>query len=455
MPQDAFTLRYLCEEMNALFAGGKINKIVQPSNDNVIFTIYNGKGTNRLLLDVNPACPKMELYFGDMESPLTAPNFCMLLRKHLLSATIEKIELIGFDRIVKISLLSSAEFHDAEEKTLFVELMGRYSNIILTQNGKILGGNRGINMFDNGVRPLIVGCDYVFPPVGDKKLPNDQSLIDYFKGFNGDNLADFICKGVQGLATSTANEIAQKIKQTGVDFKDQNFAKTAFENLNQFIYQTEKKPCVFLDGGKVIDVCIYPYNLIDKQALFFDSLSEAENYYFTNRDLDKKFKSKVDTLKKIVSAAVKKAKKRVSAITAKENDASSAEENRIKGELIFANIYQIKNGAEKCSVLNYYDNTTMEITLNPNLSVAKNADNYYKKYNKQKRALEHILPQKKSAQEELDYLLSVLDEIELCETIEDCKLISIELQENGHIQKQNVKKKKEQESFCRQYLVDG
>ncbi len=348
MPQDAFTLRYLCEEMNYLFSGGKINKIIQPSNDKIIFTIYNGKGTERLLLDVNPACPKMELYYGDAESPLTAPNFCMLLRKHLLSATISKIELVGFDRIVKIDLLSSAEFHDAEEKTLFVELMGRYSNIILTQNGKILGGNRGINMFDNGVRPLIVGCDYVFPPVGDKKLPTDTSLIEYFNGFNGQDLAQYICKGVQGLAISTANEIVDKFIDTGVRFGDQSFAKTLFNTLNEFVYQTEKKPCVFLEDDKVIDVCIYPYKCIDKKALFFNSLSEAENYYFTNKDADKKLKNKVDTLKKIVQAAIKKAKKRVSAITAKENDALGAEENQIKGELLFANIYQVQQGTDRC-----------------------------------------------------------------------------------------------------------
>ncbi len=455
MPQDAFTLRFLCEEISALFSGGKINKIVQPSNDKIIFTIYNGKGTKKLLLDVNPACPKMEVYSGEAESPLTAPNFCMLLRKHLLSATIENIELVGFDRIVKITLLSSAEFHDAVEKVLFVELMGRYSNIILTEKGKILGGNRGINMFDNGVRPLIVGTPYVFPPVGDKKLPTDESLIEYFNAFDGEDLANYICKGVQGLATSTANEIVDEFNKTGVEFSGKEFGKTLFEKLNSFIYQTEKNPCVFVDDGKVIDVCIYPYNRLQFDKIFFPSLSDAENYYFTNRDADKKFKGKIDTLRKIIQAAIKKAKKRLTAIIAKELDASSAEENRVKGELILANIYQIKNGASSCELFNYYDNSTVNISLNPDLSVAKNADAYYKKYNKQKRALEHILPQKKSAQDELDYLLSVLDEIELCETLEDAKMISIELQESGHIQKQNAKKKKAVESFCHEYLIEG
>ena len=165
MPQDAFTLKYLCQELNALFSGGKVNKITEPTNDELVFTIYTGKRTEKLLLDVNPSCPRIGVINQEKESPLTAPNFCMLMRKHLLSATLDSIELIGFDRIVKIEFTASAEFFDAVKKTVFVELMGRYSNIILTENGKILGGNRGINMFDNGVRPLIVGYPYVFPPV--------------------------------------------------------------------------------------------------------------------------------------------------------------------------------------------------------------------------------------------------------------------------------------------------
>ena len=172
MPQDAFTLRYLCAELNSVFAGGKVNRIIEPNNDELVLTVYTGKRTEKLLLNVNPAAPRIGILSEERDSPLTAPNFCMLMRKHLLSATLLSVELIGFDRIVKIDLLASGEFKDAVKKTLYVELMGRYSNIILTENGRILGGNRGINMFDNGVRPLFVGQPYVFPPVGDKKLPS-------------------------------------------------------------------------------------------------------------------------------------------------------------------------------------------------------------------------------------------------------------------------------------------
>ena len=132
MPQDAFTLRFLCEELNGLFAGGKINRIVQPSSDELIFTVYTGKRTEKLLIDVNPARPRIGVAETDKESPLTAPNFCMLLRKHLLNAQIDEISLVGYDRIVRIDLTPSSEFFEQQKKTLFIELMGRYSNVILT-----------------------------------------------------------------------------------------------------------------------------------------------------------------------------------------------------------------------------------------------------------------------------------------------------------------------------------
>ena len=155
MPQDAFTLRYLCEELNLIFANGKVNRITEPSNDELILTVYTGKRTEKLLLNVNPSATRIGIVKTEKESPLTAPNFCMLMRKHLLSATILGMELVGFDRIIKIDFMASGEFFDSVKKTVYVELMGRYSNVILTENGKVLGGNRGINMFDDGVRPLI------------------------------------------------------------------------------------------------------------------------------------------------------------------------------------------------------------------------------------------------------------------------------------------------------------
>ena len=450
MPQDAFTLRYLCIELDQVFKSGKVNKIIQPNNDELIITVYTGKRTEKLLLNVNPSSPRIGITSEEKESPLAAPNFCMLMRKHLLSATVQGVQLIGFDRIVKISFLSSNEFTDSVIKDVYVELMGRYSNVILTENGKILGGNRGINMFDNGVRPLIVGQSYVFPPVGDKKLPSEIETLNYFKNFNGENLEEYICKGVQGIALSTATEI---VRSYVGEYDGQKF----YNHLNDFLFDSIKRPCVITENGTVKDVCVFPYQSVCGSVMHFNNLCSAEDYYFYQKETLKRYLRKKERLNSIISTAVKKVKKRLTAINAKIKDASNAEDNKIKGELILANVYRIEKGSKKVVLENYYDNNLMEVCLDDRLSPAKNAESYYKKYNKQKRTLLALEPQKKQAETELDYLTSVLDEISLAEDYNELSLIENELLSTGLITNKNqvVKRRKENESFCRVYDIQG
>jgi predicted ribosome quality control (RQC) complex YloA/Tae2 family protein len=419
MPQDAFTLRYLCRELSDLFSGGKINKIIQPSTDDVIFTVYNGKGTDKLFISVNPARPRIGVTIDDVKADDT-PNFCLLLRKHLAGGTIKDISLCGFDRIVKITISPSKEFFDSADKDLYVELMGRYSNVILTENGKILGGNRGINMFDDGVRPLFVGQKYLFPPVGNKKEPLDRGLIEDLENIDCD-VADFLFSNVQGIAKDTATFIVNKfLSEKRMDIT--NLCTYVKENATEFytyvqslLYSNDYNPCVLIDGDVPADVFVKPY--FDGELKFFDKLYLAEDYYFSLKNKRKRFSDKKDRITNLVNTAIKKASKRLNAITQKEKDALTLEDNRIKGELILSNVYRIKQGDKKVSLENYYnENALVEIDLDENLSPAKNAEKYYKKYAKQKRALDAIKPQKQSAKEELDYYLSVADSLSIAET---------------------------------------
>ncbi len=454
MPQDAFTLRYLCEELNLIFSGGKVNRITQPSNDELILTIYTGKRTEKLLLDVNPSAPRIGVVKTEKESPLTAPNFCMLMRKHLLSATILGMEVVGFDRIIKIDLMASGEFFDSVKKTVFVELMGRYSNVILTENGKVLGGNRGINMFDDGVRPLIVGKPYVYPPVNNKKLPNDQNLIEIFDKKQTENLSDIITENVQGVAKSTAKEIVSKyIEKTSSNIVNGN---DFFGYLNDFLFNTKIQPCVIENNQEIIDVLVCPYSTLEGEIKPFKHLYLAEEFYFETKQKVKRFKSKKERLISIVNTNIKKVKKRLTAIKNKEKDALSAEENRVKGELILSNIYMIKQGDKECELDNYYDGTKVKIQLNEYLSPSKNAENFYKKYNKQKRTLIALTPQREQAESELEYFNSVVDEINLAENISDLSEIEKELTHVGLIVLQkHDKNKKQEESKIKTYIYNG
>lgn len=457
MPQDAFTLRYICEELNLIFKNGKINRIVQPTADITVFTVYTSSGVKRLILDVNPACPRIGITEKEPPQEIVASGFCMLLKKHLLSATVKCVSLVGFDRIVKINLIPSAEFFDSPEKTLYVELMGRYSNVILTENGKVLGGNRGINFLDNNIRPLIAGLPYKFPPVGDKTEPKDIKIKEIFSK-KTEITAENLCANVQGLALSTAQEIANGFNGEYGNIADgENTGEKFYDFLNKFIYDTKPAPCVIYSDGQAKDVCVYPYKILGGNVCEYPALYLAEETFFAEKTAKKKIKTLKDRLSGIVSAGLKKSGKRLVAVLARYKDAENAEENRIKGELILANIYKLKGGEKEAVFDNYYNGEKLSVALNENLSPAKNAEAYYKKYNKQKRALISLVPQKENAESEIAYLESVESEISLATDLIDLKAVEEELCLSGFIKKTAPKKGKEvkNEEHPRIYDVYG
>ncbi|MBO4251264.1 MAG: NFACT family protein [Clostridia bacterium] len=439
MPQDAFTLRYLCEELNGILKGGKINRVAQPDSDITVFTVYTSSGIKKLILDVNPACPRIGLSESEPPSGQNPSNFCMLLKKHILSATIKGLSLVGFDRVVKIELLPSTEFFDSPEKIIYVELMGRYSNVILTENGKVLGGNRGINFLDNNVRPLIAGLNYRLPPVGDKKEPSDCAIKEIFD--SADKItAENLCKFVQGLANSTAQEIADGFNADETLKGAVNIGEKFYGYLNDYIYRTVKRPCVLTDNGEIKDVFVYPYKNMKGVIKEYGFLCDAEDAYFAEKTERKRFGDLRSRLSGIVSAGLKKCKKRHNAVLSRLKDAENAEENRLKGELILSNIYKIKTGETEAELDNYYDGTKIVVALDKKLSPSKNAEAYYKKYNKQKRSLASLTPQKESAEEEVRYLESVESELSLCDSLSDLKAVEEELALSGFIRKPSQRK---------------
>lgn len=458
MPQDALMLKNIAKELNNLLAGGKINKVVQPNTDSLVLTVYNGK-IFRLFISVDPTAPRINFLTEEIQSPLTAPNFCMLLRKHLLSATIKKIELALFDRIIKITLSSSQEFFDAKDKVLYLELMGRYSNVILTEDGKVLGANRGANIFDNGVRPLIVNKPYVLPPVGEKREPKDLSLIEVFSSYEGEKntekLGAFISSNVLGLAQTTAREIAYRFNEKYSQNSPKNFGEELFYFINDFIDNATVKPCVTLENDEVLDVLCLDYNTIRGERKYYDSLLEADNEYFTKKSYQKTFRAKKDRLTSVINAQNKKINKRLTAILSRKKDALDAEDNKLKGELILANVYLAKKGDEVLIANNYYDGTTIKIPLNPDLSPSQNASNYYKKYNKQKRALSSLIEQENIARDELEYLSAIMEEINLCESLNELLFIEEEMKTYGLIKTNAPKNKKPKEIKHKTYIIHG
>lgn len=455
MPQDAFNLRYLCEELDELFKVGRVNRVVMPTENEAILTVYTGAHTEKLYISANPSSPRIGVIETEKESPLTASAFCMLLRKHLLSSEIVSVSLVGFDRIVKIEFVTRGEFSDGEEKTLFIELMGRYSNVILTENGKVLGCNRGINDFDNGVRPIVAGKNYVFPPDNGKLCYFDEKVASAFDAYNGENgsFSDFVFKTLQGFAASTAEEAVYRYEKENGAFRPGDGEKFA-AFIKKFVF-TSKAPVIRFCGGAAIDASAFPYLTAQGETARYDKLYLAEQEFFKLKEENAVFSRLKERALSVLTAAEKKAKKRLSLVEAKIKDAETMEENRLKGELLTANLYRVKRGEKSVSLENYYDGSTVTVALDERLSPAANAEKYFKKYNKQKRALVALAPQYDGAKEELDYVISLKALAPLAETAEDVYPIISELKENGFIRETEKRRKKPEKTEFKTYVKDG
>ena len=450
MPQDAFTLLHVCRELNEKFIGGKINKIIQYDEDRISFLIYTGKATEKLNICVNPSSPRIWIGETDYGVPLTALNFCMLLRKHLQNATIKDISLVDFDRIVKIDFLSGGEFFSSNIKTLYIELMGRYSNVILTEQDVVLGANRGINFLDNGVRPLITGKKYVYPPNKDKFLPKSEEFLSYIIDNQSLDVSNLLSK-LQGVSTVTAKEIEKQYFLQNKKFSGKSF----FEFVNNFLYNEKTSPCVIKKDQTPIDYLAMKYLSLDGEVQYFDSLLKAEDYYFSAKEKARQEKQIKERLLSIINGAINKSKKRLNAINQRRLDAQKCEENKKKGDLILTYVYKINRGDKTLDALDYESGKIIKIELNSDLSPSKNAEIYYKKYNKGKRTLVALEPQIKMATEELDYYLSVLEEIQLAENLEELKLIKEEFIESNLIKPQGRVIKKTSQKPYREYQIDG
>ncbi len=413
MPQDAFTLRLTAQELNTALRGGRVNRINQPEREELSLIIYTGKRTVKLTLNVNASDCGAYFSEDDRENPLVAPNFCMLLRKHLQSAQILGAEQVKFERILAFRFACVSDFSTAE-RVLYAEIMGKYSNLILTENGVILGALKTTSADEATKRIILPGAKYVLPAPQDKTDPSDRAaLAALLKNASGDT-ERFLFTHVAGLAPCTARQIAESYR--GGDLADHVYG---------YIFSDEVSPCVLERDGEVVDF----YARYTEGAVRFASLSEAQTYFYAKRRARKGLENARRRLGNAVNAAIRKQEKRLAQILDKQKEAQDCETVRIKGELLTANLYALERGMKACELVNYYDEAggKIRIALDPVLTPAQNAQAYFKRYRKQKRTLEALAPQEKEVRAELDYLKSVLPFLAAAANAEDLKAAEEEL----------------------------
>ena len=453
MPQDSFHIRRLTTELNALLTGGKINRIAQMNKDELLFIVYTGKTTVKLLLSTHATGARVCLTAEEKEPLAVPPNFCMLLRKHLQNAEITSIKQAGEERIIEITFYCTSDFSTCH-RTLVCELMGKYSNLILVENGVILGALKTTSLTDDCHRVLFSGAKYLYPTPQDKISPLDgagiRSLIENYdstreNGGDKEELSRFIFENVSGFALSTAREMIAIAKDMPLD----KFIPDFFQN------QT-CAPHVLYKNGAPQDFFAFPV----PNGVPAASLCKAEDIFYSYKENKKGFEDKKRKLESLVKGSRKKACKRLQDILERLQDAEKADDNRIKGELLTANLYRLEKGMKSVCLQNWYDENAsdIKIALDETLSPSKNAEKYFKLYNKQKRAKTALAPMREKEEKEISYLDSVLFALSSAEAEVDLKEIESELIELALMKapaKRLGAKKKEVEIPFREYEYKG
>ena len=455
MPQDAFHIRRLSAELNSLLVGGKINRISQVNKDELTLIIYTGKTTVKLILSANASNARVCLSLTEKEPAPVAPNFCMLLRKHLQNAEILSVHQKDFERIIEITLHCTSDFSECE-RTLHCELMGKYSNIVLTEKGVVLGALKTTSLLDESHRVLLAGARYEYPAPQEKISPFDgagmRSLMQSFEeihpeGWEDETLAKYLFENVFGIALPTAREIVKRAKRVRMPL-------WAF--VGSFCESEPCAPCLKVCEGIPTD--FFAFSI--EGGVPTPSLCKAEDEYYTYKETKKGLEDKKRRLESAAKTGKKKAGKRLSEILERLKEAEKAEENRIKGELLTANLYRLEKGANSVELENWYEENggKIKILLDSTLTPAQNAQRYFKTYNKQKRAKEVLTPMQRTEEREVDYAESILSSIARAETDEDLKEIETELIENGLLRAPKARvggKKKELPVPFRSYEHDG
>ena len=467
MPQDAFHLRRLAAELNTFLVGGKINRISQVNKDELTFIIYTGKSTVKLILSANASGARVCLSATEKEPAPVAPNFCMLLRKHLQGAEILAVRQHEFERIIEIDLHCTTDFSQSN-RTLHCELMGKYSNVILTEKGLILGALKTSSLEDNTHRVLLAGAKYLYPAPQDKLSPFDgagmRSRLENFlstriEGVDEETLSMWLFENVSGLALPTAREIirrgTEKAGALSILLSPSSNAPL-WSFVGSFCLHEPNAPHLVERGGLPSDFFAFAV----EGGIPMPSLCKAEDEFFTRRENKKDFENRKRKLENTARGLKKKQTKKLQETLERLKDAEKADEQRIKGELLTANLYRLEKGMTSVELENWYadEGGMVKITLDSTLSPAQNAQRYFKTYNKYKRAREVLTPMLEKEQADIAYTDSVLSAILQAEGMEDLKEIQTEMTDMGLLRAPKERagaKKKEDPIPFREYEFMG
>lgn len=434
----------MTNELQETLTGGRISKIHQPYKHELIFHIRSKGKNHKLLLSAHPSYARVQLTEHHDDNPSEPPMFCMLLRKHLEGGFIERFEQIGLDRVIVLHVRSRNEIGDEQTRKLYIEIMGRHSNLILVEDEteQIIDGLKHLSPSVNSYRTVLPGHQYLLPPAQQKLNPFDVTKEDILKHlrFQEGKIANQIVDTFSGVSPLFAKEAVHR-----AGLANQETIPSTLLEMFQLIQAHSFTPQLTRKDGKE-----YFYLLelqhVDGDMKTFDSLSELlDRFYFGKAERDR-VKQQAADLERFVVNEKKKNENKLKKLTRTLEESQNAHKYQLYGELLTANIYAIKKGDKEATVINYYDEDGGEITipLKTNKTPSENAQAYFTKYQKAKNAVEAVNEQIERTHEEIVYFDELIQQLSSASP-KDLEEIREELVEGKYLrpkQKRNAKKKK-------------
>ena len=445
MALDAIAVKALVKELGCII-GGRIDKVHQPERDELVVSVRTFDSQYKLLISASSNHPRIHFTAYTKKNPKTAPLFCMLLRKHIGSGKITAVVQDGFERVVRIDIDSYDELGDYTTKHLYVEIMGRHSNIILTDSdGRVIDSIKRIDSTVSSVRQILPGGLYESVPKQDKIALADWSTDSDINIKVPTKLDKCIIGAVSGISPLVAREIVYNVFGTTDVFTDSvntnklAMLKIELVKLADKVRENNFSPCMISDPvtGKLLDFSAVNINQYESLATVthYDNMSTLLDEFYYMRDMNDRMRQKTADLTKLLNNHAERVSKKITILGKTLSDAENMDTYRMYADLITSNIYAIKEGQKSVELINYFDENmgTVKITLDPSLSPSANAQKYYKKYNKAKTALKEAQRQIKLSKEDLEYINSTLAMLETADRIEDVNAIRNELKEEGYI----------------------
>lgn len=449
MAFDGITIANVVKEMRQVLIGGRIYKIAQPEPDELLLTVKTGEGQYRLLLSAGASLPLIYLTEDNKQSPMTAPNFCMLLRKHLQNGRIVDITQPGLERIVHIHAEHLDEMGDLCRKQLIIELMGKYSNIIFCdEDNRIIDSIKHVSGLVSSVREVLPGKPYFVADTMHKQDPLTVTEDAFVQTMQAAPMPVF--KAVYTSYTGISPCIAQELCfRAGMD-GEQPTAAFSGDELRRLYAEWKKMadaieagdfaPCIAYEGKKPVEFAAFPLTSYEN-TVSYDSISALLEHYYAEKNAQTRIRQKSVDLRKIVQTALERNVKKLDLQMQQMKDTEKRDTYRVYGELLNTYGYGVEEGAKSLRALNYYTGEEITIPLDPTLSAGENAKRYFEKYGKLKRTYEALETLTKEVEEEIEHLRSVEAALSIAVGEEDLVEIREELMQSGYIRRRGGTKK--------------